>query len=262
MDSDTKEPMVALVTGANKGIGYEICRQLGSGGATVLLGARDPKRGEEAAAALRRDAGLDVYPVVLNVTDPAMIQAAAAHINERFGRLDALVNNAGISGDFTRQTPSVADMETMRDVFETNFFGVMMVTNAMIPLLQRSNAPRIVNVSSSIGSLTLATDPNNYRSQVPARAAYPSSKTALNMLTVQYARELRDRGFLVNLADPGLTDTDFIRNTGGMSGQRPSRTAAQAAKVAVRLVTLGPDGPNGGFFNDETLFNDEGTVPW
>ena len=253
---------VALVTGANKGIGYEVARQLASGGATALIGARNTRRGEEAARTMR-EAGLDAHPVPLDVTDPGSIRAAAASIEERFGRLDALVNNAGISGDFAKQTPSTADMNVMREVFETNFFGVMMVTNAMIPLLMRSTAPRIVNMSSSIGSLTLSTDPDDYRSQAPARAAYPTSKTALNSLTVQYSKELREHDFLVNLADPGLTDTDFTKNTGGgMGGQRPNRTAAQAAKVAVRLATLGPDGPNGGFFNDETLFNDEGTVPW
>ncbi len=259
---DGEGEKIALVTGANKGIGYEIAWQLASGGARVLLGARDRQRGEDAAAAMR-DAGLDVSPIALDVTDPDTIRAAVAHIDERFGRLDVLVNNAGISGNFAKQTPSTADVGTIREVFETNFFGVMEVSNAMIPLLFRSPSPRIVNMSSSIGSLTLATDPNDYRSQAPARVAYPPSKTALNMLTVQYARELRGRGVLVNLADPGLTDTDFIRNTGGgVGGQRPTRTAAQAARVAVRLATLGPDGPTGMFFNDEDLFNDEGTVPW
>ena len=259
MDDDTRT--IALVTGANKGIGYEVARQLASGGATVLIGARDRRRGEEAARTIR-DEGLDAHPVVLDVTDPDTIRAAAAHIDERFGRLDTLVNNAGISGDFARQTPSTTDMGTIREVFETNFFGVMEVTNAMIPLLSRSSAPRVVNVSSSIGSLTLATDPDDYRSRGPAMSAYPPSKTALNMLTVQYARELREQGVLVNLADPGLTDTDFAKNAGRSTGRSATRPAAQGAKVAVRLATLGPDGPTGGFFNDETLFNDEGTVPW
>lgn len=258
MDPGTREQAVALVTGANRGIGYEIARQLASGGAAVLVGARDPRRGEDAARAMR-DAGLDAHPVALDVTDPATIREAADYIDGRFGRLDALVNNAGISGDFAKQTPSTADVGTIRGVFETNFFGVIGVTNAVIPMLLRSSAPRVVNVSSSIGSLALMTDPENYRSGLPAMAAYAPSKTALNSLTVQYAKELRDRGVLVNLADPGLTDTDFSRG-GGPPVTR--RTAAQGARVAVRLATLGPGGPTGGFFNDEALFDEEGTVPW
>lgn len=262
MDVGTQERTIALVTGANKGIGYEISRQLASDGATVLLGCRDEARGEDAARTMRRD-GLAVDPVTLDVTAPATIRAAAAHVDEHFGRLDVLVNNAGISGDFARQTPSTADLDTMREVFETNFFGVIQVTNAMVPLLLRSSAPRIVNVSSSLGSLTLATDPRNHRAQAPARAAYPSSKAALNMLTVQYARELREHGVLVNLADPGLTDTDFTRNTGGgADGRLATRTAEQGAKVAVRLATLGPEGSTGAYFNDEDLFDEEGTTPW
>ena len=260
MDEATRT--IALVTGANKGIGYEIVRQLASGGATVLLGARDARRGEEAATAMKDD-GLDVYPVVLDVTDPATIQAAAAYIDERFGRLDALVNNAGILGPAAGQKPSNAEVDVVRGVFETNFFGVIRVTTAMIPLLLRSSAPRIVNVTSSIGSLTLMSDPGNIRAKRPAMAAYAPSKTALNSLTVQYAKDLREQGVLVNLADPGLTDTDFAKSSGlPNTGQRATCTAAEGAKVAVRLATLGPDGPTGGFFNDETLFNDEGTVPW
>lgn len=254
---EVESKRIALVTGANKGIGYEIARQLASEGATVLLGARDPKRGEDAAVTLR-ETGLDTRSIVLDVTEPETIQAAASYVDEHFGRLDSLVNNAGISGDFYKQSPSIADMDTIREVFETNFFGVMRMTNAMIPLLLRSHAPRIVNLSSSIGSLTLMSDRSNYRAQAPAIAGYPSSKTALNSLTVQYAKELHESGILVNLADPGLTDTDFTRNAGRVT----DRTAAQAAKVAVRLATLGPDGPTGGFFNDETLFSEEGTVPW
>lgn len=254
MDDNTR--MIALVTGANKGIGYEIARQLASGGARVLLGARDLRRGEDAAQTMR-DAGLDVHPVVLDVTDPDTIQAAAAHIDERFGRLDALVNNAGVLGSAAGQKPSIAEVDVVREVFETNFFGVIRVTNAMIPLLLNSPTPRIVNMSSSIGSLTLMSDPGNVRAARPAMAAYAPSKTALNSLTVQYAKDLREQGVLVNLADPGLTDTDLAKSSGlPNTGQRATRTAAQGAKVAVWLATLGPDGSTGGFFNDE------GTVPW
>lgn len=246
-----EERAVALVTGANKGIGREIAGQLAALGMTVLLGARDPRRREDAARTLR-SAGLDVRPIALDVTDLATVRAAEAYVDERFGRLDMLVNNAGISGDVARQAPSTADMGTLREVFETNFFGVIGVTNAMIPLLLRSPAPRIVNVTSSLGSLARMTDPGDYRAGLPAMAAYAPSKTALNSLTVQYAKELRKHNVLINLADPGATDTDFIRG----SGLRVTRTAAQGAAIAVRLATLGPDGPTGGFFNDE------GLVPW
>ena len=238
---------IALVTGANKGIGRQIVDQLARLGMTVMLAARDPQRRDEAVQALRSTGG-DVHPVALDVTDPASIRAAAAHIGTAFGRLDVLVNNAGITGG-RGQPPSTVDVETVRAVFDTNVLGVIRVTNAMLPLLARSLAPRIVNVSSSVGSMAAMTDPDGPLADLPASAGYVPSKTALNALTLQYAKELRKAGVLVNAACPGYCATDLNDHSG-------YRTAAQGAAVAVRLATLGPDGPTGGFFNED------GPVPW
>jgi NAD(P)-dependent dehydrogenase (short-subunit alcohol dehydrogenase family) len=241
---------IALVTGANKGIGFEIARQLAAGGMTVLLAARDLRRRDQATAALR-SAGLDVCPVTLDVTGPASVQAAARQVGADFGRLDVLVNNAGIAGSGTG-SPGTANLDAVRAVFDTNFFGVMRVTNAMLPLLKRSPAGRIVNVSSGVGSMGYMTNPDHYMSRLPAVAAYPASKAALNALTVQYAQELGPLGILVNAAAPGACATDFTRNL----GLAISRTAADGAAIAVKLATLGPGGPTGGFFDDN------GPVPW
>ncbi|MDP4508446.1 SDR family NAD(P)-dependent oxidoreductase [Nonomuraea turcica] len=236
----------ALVTGANKGIGYEVAAGLAAKGMTVLLGSRDRTRGEQAAARLRA-AGGDVRPIVLDVTDPATIEAAAAGLP----RLDVLVNNAGISGPLLG-LPSTTTAATVREVFETNVIGVLMVTNALLPLLRRSPAGRIVNVSSGVGSLGHHTDPEHYMSGLPASATYPVSKTALNQLTVQYAKELSKDGILVNAAAPGACATDFTKDLPFPI----TRTAAEGAAVIVKLATLPPDGPTGGFFDDA------GTVPW
>lgn len=237
--TDTK---IALVTGANKGIGYQIAAQLAGLGMTVLLAARDRVRREEAAARL------GVHPIALDVTDPATIAAAAAEVERRFGRLDVLVNNAAITGPW-EQAPSTVDLDVVRAVFETNVFGVMAVTNALLPLLAKSPAARVVNVSSGVGSVTLLTDPAHGLTDLPAAAAYPTSKAALNAVTAQYARELAPRGILVNAVDPGYCATD-------LNGHRGHRTPAQGAAVAVRLAALGPDGPTGGFHGED------GPLPW
>lgn len=244
---------IALVTGANKGIGRAIAGRLAGLGMTVLVAARDPRLGEDAAAALRA-AGGDAHPVTLDVTVPATIEAAAAQVAARFGWLDVLVNNAGISGPDGHggQTPGTVDLGAVREVFETNFFGVIMVTDALLPLLRRSSAARIVNVSSGTGSLHHMTDPAHYMSKLPPMAGYPVSKTALNALTVQYAKALASDRILVNAVAPGACATDFTK---GLPYPAP-RTAAQGADIAVRLATAGPDGPTGGFFDDD------GTVPW
>jgi NAD(P)-dependent dehydrogenase (short-subunit alcohol dehydrogenase family) len=246
---------VALVTGANKGIGREAAEQLAALGMTVLIGARDPRRGEEAAAALRA-AGGDAHAVTLDVTDPATVQEAARQVEERFGYLDVLINNAGITGsgqvspeDAHDQVPSSVDLDMVRAVFETNVFGVIAVTNAMLPLLRRSPAPRIVNVSTHAASLTIASDPDGPLATLPASAAYAPSKTALTALTVQYAKELRKDGILINAVAPGYVDTDSNNHSGFL-------TVAQGAAVLVRLATLGADGPTGGFFSED------GSVPW
>ena len=245
------DPTIALVTGANKGIGREIATQLAELGMTVLLAARDPERGARAAAELR-SLGHDAHPLTLDVTSTRSVETAAAEVDDRFGRLDVLVNNAGVPGDLATQRPATASVDTVRAVFETNVFGVIRVTTALLPLLSRSPAGRIVNLSSGVGSLTRMSDPADYLYRLPASAGYVPSKTALTALTVQYAKELRGTGILVNAADPGACATDFTAPL----GRAISRTAADGAAVAVRLATLGPDGPTGG------LFNDAGPVPW
>lgn len=246
---------IALITGANKGIGRAAAEQLASRGATVLIGARNEQRGNAAATAMQA-AGYDAHPVMVDVTDPATISEAQGWIQERFGRLDILINNAGISGSgavspeaVLDQLPSRVEPDLVRNVFETNFFGVINVTNAMLPLLRRSRAPRIVNVSSAVASLTLAADPDGPFAGLPASAAYSPSKSALNALTVQYAMELRKDGVLVNLADPGYVDTDINNHQGYL-------TPAQGAEIIVRLATLDDDGQTAGFFSAQ------GPVPW
>jgi NAD(P)-dependent dehydrogenase (short-subunit alcohol dehydrogenase family) len=243
---------IALVTGANKGIGFEIARRLAEHGMTVFLAARDPGRRDRATATLR-SGGLDVRPVTLDVASPATIEAAAAQVGADAGQLDVLVNNAGIASSGTgSRTPGTANLDAVRAVFDTNVFGVMRVTNAMLPLLKRSPAGRIVNVSSGVGSMGNMTNPDHYMSRLPAVAAYPASKAALNAVTVQYAKELRPLGILVNAAAPGACATDFTKHL----GMAISRTAADGAAIAVKLATLGPGGPTGGFFDDN------GPVPW
>ncbi|GAA0246500.1 SDR family oxidoreductase [Saccharothrix mutabilis subsp. mutabilis] len=245
----------ALITGANKGIGRATAELLAAAGATVLIGARDRRRGEEAAAAIRADGG-DAHAVTLDVTDPTTATTAAAWVEQRFGRLDVLVNNAGVTGsgrvaplDAVDQVPSTVDLGMVRSVFETNVFGVIAVTNALLPLLRRSPAARVVNVSSAAGSLSLNADPNGPLAALLPSAAYSPSKAALNALTVQYANELREDGILVNAADPGYVDTDINDHTGFL-------TPAQGAAVVLRLATLAADGPTGGFFGAD------GPVPW
>ncbi|GAB2827624.1 SDR family oxidoreductase [Actinocorallia aurea] len=255
MSEQAAQRSVALVTGANKGIGRGVAGALAELGMTVLVGARDARRGEEAAAALRAKGG-DAHAVALDVTDAGVIGAAASWIKERFGRLDVLVNNAGITGsgqvapqDARDQIPGAVDLGMVRAVFETNVFGVIAVTNALLPLLRRSAAPRVVNVSSHAASLGLTGDPEGPFAALLPSAAYSPSKSALNALTVNYAKELREEGVLVNSVAPGFVDTDSNAHTGFL-------TVAEGAAVVVRLATLGADGPTGGFFGAE------GPVPW
>jgi NAD(P)-dependent dehydrogenase (short-subunit alcohol dehydrogenase family) len=241
------EARIAFVTGANKGIGRAVAEGLAELGITVVVGARDPDRGAEAAAKIE-----GASAIRLEVTDPAGVAAAADEIGARFGRLDILVNNAGISGGLTAQAPGAARLGTIREVFETNLFGVVTVTEAMLPLLRHSDGARIVNVSSGTASMAWNTDATHYMSRLPATLGYPVSKAALNMLTVQYAKALAGDGILVNAIAPGACDTDFTK---GLPFQQ-SRTAAEGASVVVRLATLGRECPTGGFFDDG------GKVPW
>ncbi|XVQ85787.1 SDR family oxidoreductase [Microbispora siamensis] len=239
------ERTIALVTGANKGIGYEIAAGLGALGWSVGVGARDDERREAAVEKLRA-AGVDAFGVPLDVTDDASVAVAAGLIEERAGRLDVLVNNAGVTGGMP-QTPTTVDPATMRAAVETNVIGVIRVTNAMLPLLRRSASPRIVNMSSTVGSLTRQTTPGAETG--PISAAYAPSKTFLNAVTVQYAKELRDTNILINAGCPGFCATD-------LNGFRGVRTPEQGAAIAIHLATLPDDGPTGGFFDDA------GVVPW
>lgn len=255
MSERTAHQKVALVTGANKGIGRGVAEQLAALGMTVLIGARDLRRGEESAAAIRAGGG-DAHAVTLDVTVQATVQEAAKQVDELFGHLDVLINNAGITGsgqvspqDAHDQVPSSVDLDMVRSVFETNVFGVIAVTNAMLPLLRRSPAPRVVNVSSHAASLSLTSDPHGPMAALLPSAAYSPSKSALSALTVQYANELRKDGVLVNAVAPGFVDTDSNNHTGFL-------TIAQGAAGVVRLATLGEDGPTAGFFSEE------GPVPW
>ena len=208
--SNTNNNKIALITGANKGIGKEIARQLGAQGLTVLLGARDLGRGEEAASELKAN-GAQAHAVQLDVTDEASIAEAARRIEQEFGGLDVLVNNAGIALD--RVPPSQIDLDTLRRTYETNVFGVIAVTQAMLPMLKKSDAGRIVNLSSGLGSLAQNSDPNwEYAGIKPL--AYNSSKAALNMVTVDFAAELKDTPIKVNSADPGYTATDLNAHSG------------------------------------------------
>ncbi len=240
----------ALVTGGNRGIGFEIARGLARCGMSVVVGARDLGRGQAAVAALAGEG--DVRCVELDVTDGQSVRAAADRLGREFGRLDVLVNNAGISGDLAGQAPGGSDLAVVRAVFETNVFAVVAVTDAVLPLLRRSGAGRIVNVTSGLGSLAQMSDAAGRMAGLPASTAYVPSKSALNSLTVQYAKRLRDSGILVNAADPGGCATDFTAPLGRVI----ERTAADGAAIAVRLATLPAGGPTGG------CFNDAGRVPW
>ncbi len=233
----------ALVTGANKGIGFAIAQGLGTRGFTVAVGARDDGRREEAVERLRA-AGVNAFGVALDVTSDESVAAAAATVEQTAGRLDVLVNNAGISGstDGGAQDPTTLDLDVVRTVLDTNVFGVVRVTNAMLPLLRRAESPRVVNMSSNMGSLTLQTG--------PIMAAYAPSKSVLNSVTAQYARRLADTNVIVNAGCPGYVATDF---TGFADG---ARTPEQGAAIAIRLATLPDDGPRGGFFDDD------GAVAW
>ncbi|MFI7283815.1 SDR family oxidoreductase [Micromonospora chersina] len=227
---------IALITGANKGIGLATARQLGARGMTVLVGARDATRGREAADKLRAE-GVDARFVPLEVTDAASIAAAADLVEREYGHLDVLVNNAGIIRADGAGLPSQTTLDTLREVYDTNVFGVVAVTNALLPLLRRAPAARIVNVSSEVGSIAVMTDPEGALFPLTS-IPYPSSKTALNMITAMYAKELRDTPIKVNAANPGYCATDLNHHSG-------FRTPEEGAEVSVHLATLPADAPSG-----------------
>lgn len=228
---------VALVTGGNKGIGLAVCRQLARLGFTVLLGSRDLARGAEAAGKLAGE-GLDVQPVQVDMNDPETFSRVHDLIADRYGRLDVLVNNAGFGCDWAHTAADVP-MRMLRDTFEANFFGLVDLTQRLLPLLRKSPAGRIVNQSSALGSLTLHSTPGSGL-EGPRPLAYDASKTALNAFTVHLADALKDTPIKVNSAHPGVVATDA--NPSGTLG------VEEGARTAVELATLPADGPNGGFF--------------
>jgi NAD(P)-dependent dehydrogenase (short-subunit alcohol dehydrogenase family) len=237
---------IALVTGANKGIGFEVARQLAASGFTVLLGARNKGLGEGAAAMLNRE-GSDVRYLSIDLDDPASIVAAAKDIDAGFGHLDVLINNAGIAwqGD---GLPSTCSLDAIERDFRVNFLGTVAVTQAMLPLLRKASAASIVNVSSGLGSLTKSGDPA--WTHVAAKyLGYAASKAALNMLTVQLAYELRGTSIKVNSAAPGYTATDLNQHRG-------TQSIPEGAAEIIRLALLPDDGPTGNFSSAQ------GIVPW
>jgi NAD(P)-dependent dehydrogenase (short-subunit alcohol dehydrogenase family) len=232
----------AVVTGANKGIGREIARQLGKRAYSVWLGCRDPERGERAALELRKE-GIDAPFLALDVTSDVSVKQAAESYGKANATLDVLVNNAGVAtGGYA--TPTAASVDDMRALYEVNVFGPVRVTQAFVPFLAKSGQGRIVMMSSSLGSIgeQLELTSGTYGVNL---LGYNSSKSALNMITVSFAKELAAHGIKVNAANPGYVATDLNDNQG-------YRSVEQGAAVAVELATLGPMGPTAGFFNDGT----------
>ncbi|MFB9837835.1 SDR family oxidoreductase [Actinoallomurus acaciae] len=261
---------VALVTGGNKGIGRQIVRRLAQQGLTVYLGARSPERGRSAVRELKRESvpvrggrpaadpgttgGPDIRFLPLDVTDPRSVEAAVTKIETEVGRLDVLVNNAGIMVERGAPTAEITAAQ-LRETYEVNVFGVVTMTSACVPLLRRSPNPRIVNMSSGLGSLAILSDPANPLAR-RAFLAYGSSKAALNALTLIYANALRAEGIKVNAAGPGLVPTD---QNAAVPFPRGDRTTADGAVVPALLATIPADGPTGVFRGPDSL---EDVIPW
>lgn len=237
---------IALVTGANKGLGFETAKQLSALNVKVLLGVRNKEAGENARKTLESQ-GIDVEVVFIDVSDENSIIKARKKIDSDYGRLDILVNNAGVMLDLGQKLDEVS-LEVIKKTFEVNVFGVMTTIKHMLPLLRKSDAGRIVNVSSGLGSLHQNADPN-YMYYPYKLLAYNSSKSALNSVTLSYAFELKGSKIKINSADPGFCKTDLNGNIGPKSPE-------EGAKIAVELATLDEKGPHGGFFDSN------GIVPW
>lgn len=250
-----KDTRIALITGANQGVGYQVAKELVENGITVLVGSRNHERGETAV----KELGPGAIAVQLDVTDEASVTAAAERIRKTFGRLDVLINNAAISntrkGNMTLQEyrkislASNASLDEIRAVWETNVFGVVAVYQAMLPLLRASSDARIVNVSSGVGSLTLNADPDGpyHTSFSPV---YSASKAALNAMTLAMMVELEGSGIKINLVSPGFTKTN-------LNGYEGTQSVEEGSREVVRVAMLGPDGPSGTFTRWENV-----TIPW
>lgn len=251
----TENSRIALVTGANQGIGLQIATDLAASGLTVLLASRNLDRGKSAAQTIDGD----VRPIQLDVTDESSIRAAVAQVEQQFGRLDILINNAAISrangqesetmqNYIQRSRATLISLDEVRTIWETNVFGVLAVTQAFVPLLRKSEAGRIVNVSSSLGSLSINSTPNPYRSTF--NPGYGASKTALNAITLAFAIDLEAEGIKVNAVTPGFTST-------ALNNYEGTETVQQGAAEAVRVALLGKEGPSGTFTGS---INE--TCPW
>lgn len=243
----------ALITGANKGIGLETARQLIEKDFYVYIGSRSVEKGREAAENLKKEGYANVEAIQLDVTDDQSVRLARIGIGERTNRLDVLINNAGISGVKIDEnghyipetwTATSAGIATFREVYETNVYGAVRVTQTFLDLMQNATSPRIVMVSSSVGSFTLQNDPKWPAYEFGKYAVYGSSKSALNMYTVHLAYELKDTAFRINMVDPGYTKTDF---TGGNGGE-----VTEAGKRVVKYALIDQTGPTGQFFSEET----------
>lgn len=236
----------ALITGANKGIGFAIAKGLAEQGMTVWIGARDPERGEAAVAELTKD-GLDARFLAIDVADDASVENAVTRLSNEIDALHVLVNNAGILVDISTP-PSQIPMEDIRSTFEVNLFGPIRVTQAVIPLLKAARDARVVMMGSGVGSLALITDPTSLYSSVNL-LDYTASKVALSAVTVSFAKELEPFGIKVNVVEPGHVRTDLNKNTGFISPE-------EGAQTAIKMALIGSDGPNGGFFGSH------GRQPW
>jgi NAD(P)-dependent dehydrogenase (short-subunit alcohol dehydrogenase family) len=247
MKNKSTKKRIALITGANKGIGLETARQLGKQGVTILLGARDKQKAKAAAEQLRKE-GLDAHGIIIDVSNSASIRKAVASAKRQYGRLDILINNAGVMFHSEDKSAGNQALDVWQRTFETNFFGVVATTQAFLPLLRKSKAGRIVNLSSILGSMTYHSTPGSpiYGNHVPA---YNVSKAAVNAFTVQLAYELKDTKIKVNAAHPGWVKTD-------MGGEAAPMEISDGAKTSVALATLGGDGPTGAYIHMGQ------TLPW
>ena len=241
-----------LITGANKSIGFETARQLLQKGYYVYLGSRNTEKGQEAVEKLKAEGLNEVEAVQIDVSDAGSVKDARAEIGKKTDVLDVLINNAGVSGDMP-QTATGTNMSVFKEVFDTNLFGVVLVTQAFMNLLQKSPQPRIVNVTSGLGSLTLHNDPT-WKYYAVKAAVYNASKAALNMYTITLAYELRDTPFKVNAVDPGYTATDFNNHSG-------PGTVEDAAKRVVKGALINANGATGTFFSDDNS-PETGISPW